>query len=185
MSHRAVILTTHSMDEAEALCKRIAIMVNGQIRALGTKQHLKNKFGSGFELVLKLVIDDMEKQTSEMLLFIQSLFPSVKLVSENGGLLTFRVPKEEMKLSVAFSQLEAVKEKFHIENYSVAQPSLEQVFIRTVNKFSDNSSSFSSDLEGVSAEYAEERLSLADHTDNIGNYFFRLFSTSFYVFSRR
>lgn len=27
MSHRAVVLTTHSMEEAEALCKRIGIMV--------------------------------------------------------------------------------------------------------------------------------------------------------------
>ena len=59
MSHRAVILTTHSMDEAEALCKRIGIMVHGQLRALGTKQHLKNKFGSGFELVVKLIVKDL------------------------------------------------------------------------------------------------------------------------------
>jgi ABC-type multidrug transport system ATPase subunit len=28
MSHRAVVLTTHSMEEAEALCKRIGIMVS-------------------------------------------------------------------------------------------------------------------------------------------------------------
>lgn len=28
MSHRAVVLTTHSMEEAEALCKRIGIMVH-------------------------------------------------------------------------------------------------------------------------------------------------------------
>ncbi len=43
MTHRAVVLTTHSMEEAEALCKRIGIMVQGQLRALGTKQHLKTK----------------------------------------------------------------------------------------------------------------------------------------------
>jgi ABC-type multidrug transport system ATPase subunit len=35
MSNRAVILTTHSMEEAEALCKRIGVMINGQMRALG------------------------------------------------------------------------------------------------------------------------------------------------------
>ena len=38
MSRRAVILTTHSMDEAEALCKRIGIMVQGQLRALGDRR---------------------------------------------------------------------------------------------------------------------------------------------------
>ncbi len=38
------------MEEAEALCTRIGIMVNGQLRCLGTSQHLKNRFGQGFEL---------------------------------------------------------------------------------------------------------------------------------------
>jgi ABC-type multidrug transport system ATPase subunit len=46
----SVILTTHSMEEAEALCTRIGIMVNGQLRCLGTSQHLKNRFGQGFEV---------------------------------------------------------------------------------------------------------------------------------------
>ena len=48
MGHRSVVLTTHSLEEAEALCGRIGIMVKGQLRVLGTQQHLKNKFGSGY-----------------------------------------------------------------------------------------------------------------------------------------
>ena len=47
MGTRAVLLTTHSMEEAEALCTRIGIMVKGQLQALGSPQHLKMKFGSG------------------------------------------------------------------------------------------------------------------------------------------
>lgn len=58
----AVILTTHSMEEAEALCGRIGIMVQGQLRALGTKQHLKEKFGSGYELVVKLMVTSANHQ---------------------------------------------------------------------------------------------------------------------------
>jgi energy-coupling factor transporter ATP-binding protein EcfA2 len=134
MSHRAVILTTHSMDEAEALCKRIGIMVNGQLRALGTKQHLKNKFGSGFELVVKLVVKDFEKQVAALDCFVIGMFPSALVISENGGLITYTIPREEMKMGLAFTQLEAHKKQLSIEDYSVAQPTLEQVFIRTVNK---------------------------------------------------
>jgi ABC-type multidrug transport system ATPase subunit len=37
----SVILTTHSMEECEALCPRIAIMANGKLRCLGSAQHLK------------------------------------------------------------------------------------------------------------------------------------------------
>ncbi|KAF3836109.1 hypothetical protein F7725_028667 [Dissostichus mawsoni] len=40
---RAVVLTSHSMEECEALCTRLAIMVNGSFKCLGTIQHLKYK----------------------------------------------------------------------------------------------------------------------------------------------
>lgn len=48
-----VVLTSHSMDECEALCTRLAIMVNGQFKCLGSVQHLKNKFSKGLTLVIK------------------------------------------------------------------------------------------------------------------------------------
>jgi ABC-type multidrug transport system ATPase subunit len=127
MSHRAVILTTHSMEEAEALCKRIGIMVQGQLRALGTKQHLKNKFGSGFELQVKLMVKDFEKQLEELGGFVRGMFPSATMISENGGLITYQIPREEMKMGLAFTELENNKARLCIEDYSVAQPTLEQV----------------------------------------------------------
>ncbi|CAM9259808.1 unnamed protein product [Ectocarpus sp. 4 AP-2014] len=46
----AMILTTHSMEECEALCQRIGIMVGGRMRCLGSSQHLKTRFGKGFQL---------------------------------------------------------------------------------------------------------------------------------------
>jgi len=51
----AVILTTHSMEEAEALSTKMGIMVRGGIfRCFGSSQHIKNKFGTGFEIQLKI-----------------------------------------------------------------------------------------------------------------------------------
>lgn len=128
MSSRAVVLTTHSMDEAEALCHRIGIMVKGQLRALGTKQHLKNKFGSGYELSVKLrVVQSLAEQLDELTRFVHGLFPSSLLLGENGGLITYQIPKEEMRMGKAFTHLEAEKERLQIEDYIVAQPTLEQV----------------------------------------------------------
>ena len=40
-----VVLTTHSMDEAAALCERIAIQVDGSFRCLGTCQQIKDLHG--------------------------------------------------------------------------------------------------------------------------------------------
>jgi len=48
-----VVLTTHSMEEAEALCSSIAIQVDGQFRCLGSAQHLKSRYGSGYEVSVK------------------------------------------------------------------------------------------------------------------------------------
>ena len=44
----AVILTTHSMEEAEALSDNLAIMVAGRLRCIGTGTEIKNKFGEGY-----------------------------------------------------------------------------------------------------------------------------------------
>ena len=43
-----------SMEECEALCDRLAIMVNGQFQCFGNIPHLKNKFGQGFTVLVKL-----------------------------------------------------------------------------------------------------------------------------------
>ena len=42
-----IMLTTHYMEEAESLSDRIAVMVNGEIRALGTVDELKERTGTG------------------------------------------------------------------------------------------------------------------------------------------
>lgn len=171
MSHRSVILTTHSMDEAEALCKRIGIMVQGQMRVLGTKQHLKSKFGSGYELVVKLLIvnDNLRGEIDTLTTFVKEMFPSCLIISENGGMITYRIPKEEMQMGLAFTRLEASKSELHIEDYSVAQPTLEQVFIRTVSRHTPASTkrkaSFSvnaehADPQGLGMKYTSERMSL-------------------------
>ncbi|CAN0464305.1 unnamed protein product [Ectocarpus sp. 8 AP-2014] len=47
---RSVILTTHSMEECEAVCDRLGIMVGGRLRCIGTSQHLKGRFGGGYSI---------------------------------------------------------------------------------------------------------------------------------------
>lgn len=51
---KSIVLTSHSMEECEALCTRLAIMVNGEFKCLGSAQHLKNKFSKGFTLSIKV-----------------------------------------------------------------------------------------------------------------------------------
>jgi len=50
----SVVLTTHSMEECEALCPRIGIMAGGKLRCLGSAQRLKSKFGQGYQVEMKI-----------------------------------------------------------------------------------------------------------------------------------
>ncbi len=77
----SIILTTHSMEEAEALCTRIGIMVGGRLRCMGSTQHLKSKFGKGYIVLFKLDQPKSERvqKTLEM------LKPHLEPPSREGG----------------------------------------------------------------------------------------------------
>ena len=53
----SIILTTHSMEEAEALSTKIAIQVEGGIQCIGSIQHIKSKFGKGYEVETKVILE--------------------------------------------------------------------------------------------------------------------------------
>jgi ATP-binding cassette subfamily A (ABC1) protein 3 len=64
----AVVITTHSMEEAEALCTKMGIMVAGRFKCFGSSQHIKNKYGTGYEIEAKiktLVEEDISKLKQE------------------------------------------------------------------------------------------------------------------------
>ncbi|UYV74725.1 K02A2.6-like, partial [Cordylochernes scorpioides] len=66
-----------SMEECEALCTRVAIMMAGQIQCIGTLQHLKAKYGKDFTLYLK----GSERQPEMDLLTtaLEKAFPGIQL----------------------------------------------------------------------------------------------------------
>jgi ABC-type multidrug transport system ATPase subunit len=47
------------MDECEALCDKLGIMINGQIQCFGSIQNLKKKYGDGYGLIIKCRQDSM------------------------------------------------------------------------------------------------------------------------------
>lgn len=53
LNKSSIVLTTHRMDEAEALCDKIAIMINGKFVCYGTPGYLKSKYGQGYEICVK------------------------------------------------------------------------------------------------------------------------------------
>ena len=54
---RAIILTTHSMEEADILGDRIAIMTKGELCCIGTPIWLKSRFGEGYIVNIRIQKD--------------------------------------------------------------------------------------------------------------------------------
>ena len=49
-----MVLTTHSMEEADALCSNIGIMIRGALRTVGSSQQLKARHGSGYRITIRV-----------------------------------------------------------------------------------------------------------------------------------
>ncbi|KAJ0177200.1 hypothetical protein K1T71_007209 [Dendrolimus kikuchii] len=134
-SGRGVVLTSHSMEECEALCSRLTIMVNGRFQCLGTPQHLKNKFSQGFTLTVKLRVEDMRRSVVINSLdavkeYINANFLNPKMMEEYQGLLTYYLPDRTMPWSKMFGIMERAKRDLEIEDYSISQTTLEQIFLQ-------------------------------------------------------
>ncbi len=206
-----VVLTTHSMEECEALCTRIAIMVGGKLRCLGPAQHLKSRFGTGYQVEISVELPSAENAGDDTVLarlqaaaaakaeqpdrfsqaelatalaaigkeawldrfchtgtgadvyqtvtgagsigvrefaswcrlegrvegvlgFVATHYPDAVLRERQGAKVRFEIPAKDTgtgavrQLSDMFGLIEAEKAGLHIEDYSVSQTSLEQIF---------------------------------------------------------
>uniref|UniRef100_A0A665WRT0 ATP binding cassette subfamily A member 5 n=1 Tax=Echeneis naucrates TaxID=173247 RepID=A0A665WRT0_ECHNA len=105
---RGAILTTHYMEEAEAVCDRVAIMVSGQLRCIGSIQHLKGKYGQGYSLEVKLREELTGLQQVALLhKEILRIFPHAARQESFATLMVYKIPMEDVKsLANSFSQLE-------------------------------------------------------------------------------
>uniref|UniRef100_W5MAB7 ATP binding cassette subfamily A member 12 n=1 Tax=Lepisosteus oculatus TaxID=7918 RepID=W5MAB7_LEPOC len=138
----AVVLTSHSMEECEAVCTRLAIMVKGQFKCLGSLQHIKSRFGSGFtvKMYLSVGMHDVDLITN----FMQIHFPSTYMKDQHLGMVEYHVPVVSGGVADIFDKLETNKEALHIKHFSVSQTTLDEVFINfamgKTNKRSSNGS---------------------------------------------
>uniref|UniRef100_A0A452TZT2 ATP-binding cassette sub-family A member 3-like n=1 Tax=Ursus maritimus TaxID=29073 RepID=A0A452TZT2_URSMA len=128
-SGKVIIITSHSMEECDALCTRLAIMVKGKFMCLGSPQHLKNKFGNIYILKAKFNMDTDENKLEDFKKYIATVFPGSELKHENQGILNYYIPSKDNGWGKVFGILEEAKEKFNLEDYSISQITLEQVFL--------------------------------------------------------
>ncbi|ESO85211.1 hypothetical protein LOTGIDRAFT_221435 [Lottia gigantea] len=134
-SGKTLILTSHSMEECDALCTRIAIMVNGNFKCLGSPQHLKSKFGHGYTLICRMKTENgWTAEIEPLVKFITEKFPTAEVFDDHHGYAHFQIPDNDIPLAGIFETMEQSKEEYSVEDYSVHQTTLEQVFLTFTGK---------------------------------------------------
>lgn len=119
-SGHTVILTTHAMDEAEALCTRVGIIDHGKILALDTPQNLIARLGGVSTVHARIALDD------EQLTRIHT-FPGVQAVTSRGAYLDIQTRQPQEVL--AYLQQRAADTGKMLAEAIVRQPNLEDVFL--------------------------------------------------------
>ncbi len=114
-----VFLTTHYMEEADFLCRRVAIMDNGKILKLDSPENLKNAIKQD---VLSLEISDGQKALETL-----RQFDWIKGAKLHNGFLDLRVESGEKKIPVLLSKMQ--EENVLVASVNLRKPTLEDVFL--------------------------------------------------------
>ena len=130
---RLVILTTHSMEEAELLSEHITIMAHGRLRCLGTPNHLKQKFGGQ----VFVNFENEPGRFQDALAGVRESCPDgseVSLVSEGLGSISgrMRYTGDKKQSLILMRNLLNNKGNYGIKTFGIVQSSLDDVFMNIV-----------------------------------------------------
>ncbi|KAL4859820.1 ABC transporter A family member 2 [Chlorella vulgaris] len=138
---RVIVLTTHSMEEADILGDQVAIMARGRVRAIGSALRLKQRFGSGYQLSVSVMppratpaAGAEAAAVAANAAAVKALFKSelgVEPADESRAYITFLVPKAgEHALPAFLHTLDARRQQLGVTDVQIGLTSLEEVFLR-------------------------------------------------------
>ncbi|KAM0731504.1 Phospholipid-transporting ATPase ABCA3 [Formica fusca] len=131
---RSILITTHSMSEAEAMCLRVGILVNGQFTAIGSCEHLKAEHGRNFILNIKVVPGYQLANLEKIKNIIDETFPAIKFKDSYLGILKYEL-ESDISYSYVFDKLEKLRQRYMwITDFSVTQPSMDEVLLTLAKK---------------------------------------------------
>ncbi|XP_021321342.1 ABC transporter A family member 8 [Sorghum bicolor] len=123
-----IILTTHSMEEADELCDRVGIFVDGDFHCLGTPIELKARYGGTW--ILTIMTEP--KHEGEVQELVNQLSPGASRIYSLSGTQKFTLPRREVGLDGVFRVVDMARRAFPVLGWGVAGATLEDVFIRVV-----------------------------------------------------
>ncbi|KDO30100.1 hypothetical protein SPRG_05291 [Saprolegnia parasitica CBS 223.65] len=123
--HRIIVLTTHSMDEADILGDRIAIMANGELQCVGSSLFLKTKYGAGY--TLSLVTTNIDAVVAA----VSRHVAHAKVLASVGAEVSIQLPLESSaSFPSLFALLDTDASSLGLSSYGISVTTLEEVFLK-------------------------------------------------------
>jgi len=123
-SGMTVFLTTHYLEEADALCDRIAIIDEGRIKVMGSPMELKSSLGGD-----RIVVEAADETDYLPLL---SRVPGVDGVGNDGRTYTLRTNDGDSTMSDVLTLIGT--EGWRVRSITLHRPSMNQVFLEYTGK---------------------------------------------------
>ena len=134
---KIIILTTHSLDEAEYLGDKIGIIYDGHFICSGTSSYLKSKYSCGFNINL-IINSSIFNENNKLILFrkIKEFNNDATIRLFSRGIFSINIKSANQNNYEIFNYIEESKNKLGINDYTINSTSLEDVFIK-INTFSN------------------------------------------------
>lgn len=127
--NRCVLLTTHSMEEADALGDDIVIMCKGVVKAFGNSIHLKNKFGKGYRI--SVVVDNENMERFKALAY--DMVPGIHLADDSAGALIYDFNYQQSAYIPRFVKYLDENPDNYVNTWGMSQTTLEEVFLNVIH----------------------------------------------------
>ncbi|OUM59790.1 hypothetical protein PIROE2DRAFT_46769 [Piromyces sp. E2] len=130
----SIILTTHSMEEAQELCDRLTILINGRLVCIGSPEYLRMKYANSYILEVQ---SSQQETIHECLFGSGGAFPSTeyKYESLSSDRFKYQISIHTHELGKLFEIMENAMNNHTIMDYTISQSNLEQVFIDFAKQF--------------------------------------------------
>lgn len=140
--NNSIVISSHAMEECEAICNRISIMAQGRLRCIGSFLHLRQKFAQGYTIrvqfkenvensqssrgtgSLSTVLTNLKQQLE------QRIGQSAKMVDSSINSATFNIIDKHVKRSKLFEEMRTIRQKYPDLSYIINDSSLEDIFIK-------------------------------------------------------
>src|SRR5436853_6346184 len=126
---QTIFLTTHYMEEADQLCRRIAIMDHGKLLEAGTPAQLKANVPGGY--LIELQIQNKDGEAAMLATALQTMAGIVEVKTQNDRI---RLYANKVEGLLANAMRVASEQNVMVTDAHVSEPSLENLFLHLTGR---------------------------------------------------